>query len=82
MSAQTLSNQEALSVEHPSEIQSRWGRALFDTVFHGGLAVEVGVAGYFIADAITDSDLTQITMTGAAGLSGLVASFAVLRFSK
>lgn len=77
-----MNTPEVLPQEHPSEIQSRWGRAVFNTVFHGGLAVEAGIAGYFIADAITDSNLIQLAMTGAGGASGLIASFALLRFSK
>ena len=54
-----------------NEISSRWGRALFTVVFDGGLSAVGALAGFKIAEVVSESGAAE----AAAATGGLVAGF-------
>jgi hypothetical protein len=62
-----------------NEIQSRSGRAFFDTFFHGGITVESGVLAYMIADRVAESTVIPMTFGGVGAIAGLTSTIALKR---
>ncbi|MDO8265635.1 MAG: hypothetical protein Q7T41_01680 [Candidatus Saccharibacteria bacterium] len=54
-----------------NEISSRWGRALFTAVFDGGISGVGALAGFKIAEALSESGSVEAFATAGGALVGL-----------